>query len=255
MHGVAKGPAKRAAQLDEHEEVLRELGFSAPKSTVRHQWRHSEGHGTSGVAARQIFTGFPTARNERKTMRAAHAGAVRRMASVRMPTMWGTFDVIGLSDECGPAPRGRTALAIVNGRSVEGIPLLRIDSQCVTGDCWGRCAVIVGTNWNGHAGHQEEVAGSSSMSNRRAAARLDGKLEAYESEDAGLDRSRLIMPGVEGRLSRFQPVSRDRARTWHQTDSSALEQFAQSERMRETASRWWRCSAARPRRIRTPSLI
>ena len=68
VHGVAKVPAKRAPQLGEHnEEVLRELGFSADRNRrLAREWRHSEGQGTRGVAARQILRGFRHARNESK---------------------------------------------------------------------------------------------------------------------------------------------------------------------------------------------
>ena len=77
-----------------------------------------------------------------KTIRAAHAGALWRIASARMPTTWGTFDVIGFErDVSNGTARVETALAIVMGDLTKGAPLLRIHSQCVTGELLGslRC--------------------------------------------------------------------------------------------------------------------
>ena len=77
-----------------------------------------------------------------KTMRAAHAGALWRIASARMPTRWGTFDVIGFErDVSNGTQRVETALTMVMGDLSEGVPLLRIHSQCFTGEILGslRC--------------------------------------------------------------------------------------------------------------------
>src|SRR4029077_18137506 len=77
-----------------------------------------------------------------KTIRAADAGPLWRIASARMPTKWGTFDVIGYErDVSNGTRRGETALAIVMGDPTEGVPLLRIHSQCFTGEMLGslRC--------------------------------------------------------------------------------------------------------------------
>src|SRR5258708_21667104 len=77
-----------------------------------------------------------------KTMRAAHAGALWRIASARMPTRWGMFDVIGFErDVSNGTRRVETALAIVMGDPTKGAPLLRIHSQCLTGEMLGslRC--------------------------------------------------------------------------------------------------------------------
>ena len=53
-----------------------------------------------------------------KTMRAAQPGALWRIASARMPTTWGMFDVIGFErDISNGTARVETALAIVLGRS------------------------------------------------------------------------------------------------------------------------------------------
>ena len=77
-----------------------------------------------------------------KTMRAAQIGALWRIASTRMPTKWGMFEAIGYErDVSNGTRRVETALAIVMGDPTEGVPLLRIHSQCFTGEVLGslRC--------------------------------------------------------------------------------------------------------------------
>ena len=96
-------------------------------------------------------------------MRAAHAGALWRIASARMPTKWGMFDVIGFErDISNGTARVETALAIVHGRSdrrrsVAAHPFaVRSPAKCS-----GRCAVIVATNWKWPCRpSQKKVAGS-----------------------------------------------------------------------------------------------
>jgi GTP cyclohydrolase II len=62
------------------------------------------------------------------------SGIVRRVASTVLPTDWGTFQMIGF--ERPPAGRGdaETAIALILGDPMHGVPLLRIHSQCFTGD-------------------------------------------------------------------------------------------------------------------------
>ena len=66
--------------------------------------------------------------------------AIRRVASARLPTQWGVFNVLGFERELAKAPRRvETALAIVLGDPASyGLtgeaPLLRIHSQCITGE-------------------------------------------------------------------------------------------------------------------------
>src|ERR1700727_112135 len=69
-------------------------------------------------------------------------GPLWRIASARMPTKWGMFDAVGFERDVSNGPRRvETALAIVMGDLAEGAPLLRIHSQCFTGEVLGslRC--------------------------------------------------------------------------------------------------------------------
>src|SRR5207244_12075678 len=69
-------------------------------------------------------------------------GTVRRVASTRMPTRWGMFRALGFErDILNGVHRVETALALVLGDVTAGVPLVRIHSQCFTGQMLGslRC--------------------------------------------------------------------------------------------------------------------
>ena len=117
-------------------------------------------------------------------------GPLWRIASTHMPTKWGMFDAIGYErDVSNGTRRVETALAIVMGDLTEGIPLLRIHSQCFTGEVLGslRC----------DCHDQLEMAMQAIAEEGRGLViyeyqegrglGLMAKLEAYELQDAGLD--------------------------------------------------------------------
>ena len=123
-------------------------------------------------------------------MRAAPSRALRRIASTRMPTQWGMFTAIGFErDVSNGTRRVETALAIVMGDLTQGIPLLRIHSQCFTGEVLGslRC----------DCRDQLEMAMQAIAEEGRGlviyeyqegrSIGLMAKLQAYELQDAGLD--------------------------------------------------------------------
>jgi 3,4-dihydroxy-2-butanone 4-phosphate synthase/GTP cyclohydrolase II len=70
------------------------------------------------------------------------AGEVRQVASTQMPTRWGSFRTLGFEREIlNGTRRIETALALIMGDLADGTPLVRIHSQCFTGEVLGslRC--------------------------------------------------------------------------------------------------------------------
>src|SRR5262245_42287539 len=70
------------------------------------------------------------------------AASLRRVASTRLPTRWGVFQTFGFEREgSGDSSDVETAIVLVMGDVSSGAPLVRIHSQCVTGELLGslRC--------------------------------------------------------------------------------------------------------------------
>src|SRR6266567_5094937 len=120
----------------------------------------------------------------------AETGTVRRVATTRMPTKWGIFQAIGFAREIPNGSRmTETALAFVLGDVTKGVPLVRIHSQCFTGEMLGslRC----------DCGDQLEMAMRAIAAEGRGlliyehqegrGIGLMAKLQAYGLQDAGLD--------------------------------------------------------------------
>src|SRR5579863_3766370 len=69
-------------------------------------------------------------------------GNLRQILSTRLPTRWGVFQTLGFERQIiNGSRRTETALAIVLGELSDGAPLVRIHSQCFTGEVLGslRC--------------------------------------------------------------------------------------------------------------------
>src|SRR5580700_10988792 len=111
--------------------------------------------------------------------------SVHQVASADFPTRWGRFRIFGFRDTAGK----EEAVALVMGDVRSVPPLVRIHSQCLTGDVFGslRCdcrqqlemalAMIAEQGAGVLIYEQQEGRGIGLMP----------KLQAYELQDAGLD--------------------------------------------------------------------
>jgi len=115
--------------------------------------------------------------------------AIRKVAEADFPTRWGHFRILGFEGETDERGKVETAVALVIGDYANATPLVRIHSQCLTGDVFGslRCdcrqqlemalSMIAAAGTGVLVYEQQEGRGIGLMA----------KLQAYELQDRGLD--------------------------------------------------------------------
>jgi GTP cyclohydrolase II len=154
-------------------------------------WEYEARHNPNGAAFRRQELLLSWGVNDSRIMKKhTESRVLRQVAITRLPTKWGGFRAIGFQQAiCNGSQGFETAVALVLGDVNGKVPLLRIHSQCLTGDALGslRC----------DCGEQLELA-------MRAMAReqcglliyehqegrgigLMAKLQAYGLQDTGLD--------------------------------------------------------------------
>jgi GTP cyclohydrolase II len=118
---------------------------------------------------------------------------IKKVAEANFPTRWGQFRICGFEGEFGPngqsEARKEEAIALVMGDLQTAPPLVRIHSQCLTGDVFAsmRCdcrqqlelalAMIADAGAGILIYEQQEGRGIGLMA----------KIQAYELQDRGLD--------------------------------------------------------------------
>ncbi len=124
-------------------------------------------------------------------MMRALSDPIRQVASVDFPTRWGRFRLIGFERDLPPNgwPRRESALALLMGDLRSRPPLLRIHSQCLTGDALGSLRCDCGQQLQlAFSRIAEEGAGIVIYEEQEGRGiGLHAKLLAYEMQDLGRD--------------------------------------------------------------------
>jgi GTP cyclohydrolase II len=115
-------------------------------------------------------------------------GGTRQVASADLPTRWGQFRALGF-ERAIEGGCVETAMVLIMGDISTGAPLVRIHSQCLTGDVFGSLRCDCGEQLN-RAMKLIAEDGAGILIYEKQEGRgigLMAKLQAYELQDGGLD--------------------------------------------------------------------
>lgn len=114
-------------------------------------------------------------------------GRTRQVADASLPTPWGDFRALGFERLING--RVETAMALIMGDISMGAPLVRIHSQCLTGEVFGSLRCDCGAQLDS-AMKSIAKEGAGILIYEKQEGRgigLMAKLQAYELQDGGLD--------------------------------------------------------------------